>query len=116
MARFNNVDDYIAAQEPANANALAAVRAAITKALGKRAEETITYDMPTYKIRGAVVIYFAAWKKHLAVYPASPRVQDAFAADLASYEVEKSTIRMPWASLSPPLIAAIAKFRAIEAS
>ncbi len=55
---FESVDAYIAAQPEAVQAALARVRSTVRKAL-PGAEELISYRMPTYKLHGAPVIYFA---------------------------------------------------------
>jgi uncharacterized protein YdhG (YjbR/CyaY superfamily) len=114
MAALKSVDDYIAAQpEPAHA-VLECVRAAIREALPK-AEETISYNMPTYKLRGDAVIYFAAWKKHFSLYPASAKLLAFFKKDLAAATIAKSTIRFPLAEPVPvKLIARIARYRVTE--
>ena len=110
------VDEYIAAQPKEAQVALRLVRDAIRKALAD-AQETITYKMPTYKKDGKAVIYFAAWKGHYSVYPASPELLAAFKDDLAPYEIEKSTIRFPYSEPVPTaLIERIATFRATEAA
>ena len=110
------VDEYIAAQPLEAQVALRLVRDAIRKALAD-AQETITYKMPTYKKDGKAVIYFAAWKAHYSVYPASPELLAAFKDDLAPYEIEKSTIRFPYSVPVPSaLIERIAAFRATEAA
>ena len=33
------------------------------------AEETISYGVPTFKHRGKYVLYFAAYERHMSVYP-----------------------------------------------
>jgi uncharacterized protein YdhG (YjbR/CyaY superfamily) len=72
--------------------------------------------MPTYKIEGEAVIYFAGWKKHYSIYPAGPALLAAFKDDLLPYEIKKSTIRFPIAEQVPEkLIERIATFRAWEA-
>ena len=110
------VDDYIAAQPKEAQVALRLVRGAIRKSLAG-AQETINYKMPTYKQEGKAVIYFAAWKAHYSVYPASPELLAAFKDDLAPYEIEKSTIRFPYSEPVPTsLIERIATFRATEAA
>jgi uncharacterized protein YdhG (YjbR/CyaY superfamily) len=113
---FQTVDEYLAAQPEAAREALARVRGAIRKAL-PRAEETISYRIPTYKLEGAAVVYFAGWKRHYSLYPASPRLLAEFGAELAGCEVNKGTIRFPLAAPVPVrLIGRIAKFRAKEAA
>jgi uncharacterized protein YdhG (YjbR/CyaY superfamily) len=38
------------------------------------AEESMSYNMPTYKSEGKPVIYFAGWKRHYSLYPASSQI------------------------------------------
>jgi uncharacterized protein YdhG (YjbR/CyaY superfamily) len=113
---IESVDEYIAAQPEAAQLALDRVRRTIQKAVPK-AEESISYKIPTYKLRGERLLYFAGWKKHYSLYPATKRLIAALKEDLKPYEVVKSTVRF---SLTEPvpvkLIARIAKFRATEVS
>ena len=116
MARtdFKSVDQYVAAQPEAVHDLLTRVRDAIRKAL-PGAEESISYQLPTYKLNGGAVIYFSAWRHHYSIYPASAQVVAACKAELARYEVEKGTIRFPLSGPVPVrLIARIAKIRAQE--
>jgi len=112
--RFKSVDDYIGVQPEGARAVLERVRDAIRKAL-PAAEETISYNMPTYKLGGGAVIHFAAWKKHFSLYPASAKLIRFFKKDLASATIEKSTIRFPLAEPVPAdLIGRIARFRMKE--
>lgn len=118
MARsdFNSVPEYIALQPEAARRALKRVRSTIRKAL-PGAEEVISYQIPAYKLNGSVVIYFAAWTKHYALYPAGDRLVAMFKDELAPYEVTKGTIRFPLSEPVPvQLIERIAKFKAKEAA
>jgi len=111
---FKNVDDYIAAQPEAGQAVLGTVRSAIRKALPK-AEEEISYKMPAYKLKGAVVLYFAGWKRHYSLYPAGDRLVAVFKDELTPYTISKGTIRFPLGKPVPvKLIERIAKFRATE--
>jgi uncharacterized protein YdhG (YjbR/CyaY superfamily) len=113
---FQSVDDYIASFPEAVRDVLGEVRRAIREAL-PAADEVISYQMPTYKVGSAAVIYFAGWKKHYSLYPASGRLLAEFHEELASYEVNKSTIRFALSAPVPAkLIGRIAKFRAKEVS
>lgn len=114
VAKFKSVDDYIAAQPQSARAALSRVRAAIREAL-PRADETISYNMPTYKLGGSAVIFFAAWKRHFSLYPASQKLIGFFRKDLAAATIDKSTIRFSLAEPVPDgLIGRIAKFRVRE--
>jgi len=111
---FKSVDEYIASQPAAVQSVLTQVRAAIRKALPK-AEEVISYKIPTYKLHGGAVLYFAGWKQHYPLYPAGARLVAAFQAELAPYKVNKGTIRFPLSQPVPvKLIERVAKFRAKE--
>jgi uncharacterized protein YdhG (YjbR/CyaY superfamily) len=108
------VDQYIASQPGAAQRVLKRVRSTIRKAV-PGAEEAISYKIPTYKLRGRPVLYFAGWKSHYSLYPATSRVVAAFKDDLAPYEVRTGTIRFPLSESVPvKLIGRIAKFRAKE--
>jgi uncharacterized protein YdhG (YjbR/CyaY superfamily) len=111
---FRSVDEYIASQPEAARGVLARVRKTIRKAV-PGAEEVISYQIPAYKVNGRAVIYFAGWKQHYSVYPATGPLVTAFKNDIARYEVGKGTIRFPLSEPVPvKLIAAVAKFRAKE--
>ena len=111
---FKSVDEYIASQPEAVRGVLERVRSAIRRAVPE-AEEAISYQIPGYKLHGGPVLYFAGWRRHYSLYPATDRVLAAFKVDLASYEVNKRTIRFPLSEPVPvKLIERIAKLRAKE--
>lgn len=100
-------DDYFAAQP----KILEKVRAAIRKAMPE-AEETISYNIPTYKMDGRAVLYLAGWKEHISIYP----IGAGFGDEIKPYIAGKGTLKFPLAEKAPvALIARIAKFRAAEA-
>jgi len=111
---FKSVDEYIAGQHESVRGTLERVRATIRKAVPD-AQELISYGMPTYKLSGDRLLYFAVWKQHYSIYAATEQVVAAFRAELSPYEVAKGTIRFPLSEPVPvQLIATIAKFRAKE--
>ena len=113
---FKSVDEYIASQPDGVQSVLNRVRSTIRKAV-PGAEETISYKIPAYKLNGDRVLFFAGWKHHYSLYPATKRVIKAFRVELALYEVSKGTIRFPFSEPVPvKLIGRIAKFRAKEVS
>jgi uncharacterized protein YdhG (YjbR/CyaY superfamily) len=113
-ADFKSVDEYIASQPVAAQSVLKLVRNAIRKAI-PAADEVISYKIPTYKLHGGAVIYFAGWKQHYSLYPANDGILSKFNEDLAPYEVNKGTIRFPLSQPVPvKLIERIARFRATE--
>lgn len=111
-----DVGDYIGQFPRPVQTVLKRVRRIIRTAV-PRADETISYQIPTYKVNGKPVIYFAAFTKHYSVYPSNPRLVAAFGKQLAGYEMSKGTIRFPLDQPVPAkLIERIAKFRAREVS
>jgi uncharacterized protein YdhG (YjbR/CyaY superfamily) len=108
------VDDYLAVQAAEAQPVLQQVREAIRRVLPE-AEERISYQIPSYREHGATVIFFAGWKAHYSIYPASGALVEAFGDALAPYEISKGTIRFPYdAPVPADLIARIAAFRADE--
>lgn len=102
-----DVDAYIAAAPAAVQPQLRELRAAI-RAEAPKALEKMSYGIPFYEYGAkpntfaSRLIYFAAQKRHIAVYPASG------AKGLDQYLTEKSTLRFP---LDEPL--PMAKIRAL---
>src|SRR5215470_14818306 len=106
-----SVDEYIAAQPEAARRVLQQVRRAIRTAVPV-ADESISYKIPTYKLNGAPVLYFAGWKRHYSLYPVNERILEAIRDEQAPYEIEKSTIRFDLSKPVPvKLIKRIAKLR-----
>jgi len=109
---FRSVDQYIASKPKDVRAILERVRGAIRTAV-PAAEEAISYRMPVYTLDGVPVLYFAGWKHHYSLYPASDALIAAFRDELAGYQRTGSTIRFPLSEPVPvPLIKRIARFRA----
>jgi uncharacterized protein YdhG (YjbR/CyaY superfamily) len=81
-------------------------------AAAPRAEETISYGIPTVKVDGRPVVAYGAWANHLALYPMSYAVIRENADQLARFEVAKGTIRFqPDDPLPAALVRKIVKAR-----
>lgn len=105
-----NVDEYIAMFPDDVQKILKKIRALIRKTV-PNAEESISYQIPAYKFNG-VLIYFAAFKNHVSVYPA-PRGEAEFMDELSAYKGGKGTVQFPISEPIPyDLITRIVKFRA----
>ncbi len=63
------------------------------------ATEKISFKMPSYKLDNKVLIYFAAFKKHIGLY-ALPEAIVFFEEKLVDYKTSKGTIQIP---LNKPL-------------
>lgn len=114
--RFGTVDEYIASKPAAARESLNQVRSAIRKAI-PRAEETISYNIPSYKVNGRAALYFAGWNGFYSIYPASKTLLAALNEDPGGAKIVKSTIRFPLSKPAPvKLIGKIARFRMKEVS
>jgi len=107
------VDAYIKGQPKEVQLLLQKVRATILKAAPK-AEESISYGMPGYKMHGRPLVYFGAWEKHIGFYTL-PSGNVAFKKELSKYKVAKGSIRFPLEGRIPyGLIEKMVKFRIKE--
>lgn len=80
-AKYESVDEYIAAQPESVKALLERVRSVIRKAV-PGAEEVISYQIPAYKLHGSPMLYFAGWKQHYSLYPATERLVAEFKNEL----------------------------------
>jgi uncharacterized protein YdhG (YjbR/CyaY superfamily) len=105
----NSIDKYIASFSPEVQAILKTMRLTIRNA-APEAQETISYNMPTFTLNGALV-HFAAFKKHIGFYP--PVRGDAKLEKAASrYAGEKGNLRFPLDHPIPyGLIEKLVKFR-----
>ena len=108
-----NIDEYIARFPHDVQEILEKIRMTIRKA-ATDAEETISYQMPTFALKGQYLVYFAAFKKHIGFYPAPIGIAE-FTEDLSVYESGKGTLKFPFDKPIPfDLISKIVKFRVTE--
>jgi uncharacterized protein YdhG (YjbR/CyaY superfamily) len=91
--RLATVDDYIASFPDEVQVALEEVRRTI-RTVVPSAGETISYRIPSITLDGAHLVYFAAWKHHISVYPV-PAGDEAFEREIAPYRASKGTVRFP---------------------
>ena len=109
----NNIDEYIAGFPKETQKILQQVRATIKKA-APGAEETISYAIPAFTLKGQYLIYFAGYKNHVGLYPA-PRGYEEFKKELSAYKGGKGTVQFPLDKPMPlNLITKIVKFRIKE--
>ena len=109
---YNSIDEYIATFPAETQKILQALRATI-KAAAPDADEKISYQMPTFALKGNLV-HFAAHKNHIGFYP-TPSGIEAFKQELSLYEGAKGSIRFPIEEPLPlELISKIVKFRVAE--
>jgi len=112
QAGLTSIDAYIAAFPAEIQKILQELRATI-QAAAPEAEEKISYQMPTFYLKGNLV-HFAAFKNHIGFYP-TPGGIEQFKKELAAYEGAKGSVQFPLGKPLPlKLISKIVKFRAAE--
>ncbi len=110
-----NIDEYMAGFPADVQEILQKIRVTIKKAVPK-AEEAISYKMPSFNLNGQYLIYFAAYKKHIGLYPV-PTGDGEFNKEISGYQAGKGTLQFPLNKPIPyKLIGKIAKVRAKENS
>jgi len=112
IQHYESVEAYLKAQPADFRAALERLRAQI-KAAAPKAEESISYGMPAYKYKGALV-YFGAFKKHCSFFPGSSSIL-ANREDLKGFTIAKGTIQFtPEKPLPTALVKSIVKERVLE--
>jgi uncharacterized protein YdhG (YjbR/CyaY superfamily) len=103
------ISAYIALFSPEVQEILEKIRATIHRG-APAAEETISYGIPAFTLNG-ILVYFAAFKKHIGFYP--PVSGDAnLVKALSPYAGEKGNLRFPLDQPIPyGLISRIVKLR-----
>ncbi len=97
--KHTTVAGYVAAQPAPVREILDELRRRV-HATVPNATEVISYDIPTFKVDGKSLIYIAAWKKHIAVYPI-PHGDDALERDIERYRSGKGTLKFMLAEPFP---------------
>jgi uncharacterized protein YdhG (YjbR/CyaY superfamily) len=78
------------------------------------AQETITYGIPTFKVKGKNLVHFGGFKDHTSFFPGASGVE-AFKDELSEYKTSKGTVQFPLGKPLPlDLITRIVQFRIIE--
>ena len=109
---LKTIDEYIAAS-PKNVQSILRQLRKIIRETAPEAEETISYQMPAFRLNG-ILVYFAAFKNHVSFFPTSSAIQ-AFKEKLSPYELSKGTVRFPIKEPIPfDLIKEMVKFRVRE--
>lgn len=104
-----NIDEYIAGFPDEVQAILQKIRSTIRKA-APNAEETISYKMPTFNLNGHYLVYFAAYKKHVAIYPV-PAGDEKFNQEISAFQSGKGTLQFPLDQPIPyRLISKVVKF------
>jgi uncharacterized protein YdhG (YjbR/CyaY superfamily) len=111
--KFKTIDEYIKTFPADVQSILEKIRQTIKK-VAPEAVETISYQMPAFKLNGKNLVYFAAFKNHIGFYP-TPSGIESFEKELSPYTSGKGTAQFPFDKPIPyDLVEKIVKFRAKE--
>ena len=105
-----SIDEYLARVPPESCAALEKLRRTI-KSTVPEAVETISYEIPTFKLNGRMLVSFAAFSKHCSFFPGAGPVE-VHKDELKSFPTSKGTIRFtPDRPLSAGLVKKLVKTR-----
>ena len=90
MKKFISIDEYHASFDDSQRNMMQQLRTAIKKAAPK-AEEHISYNMPSFK-QGRVLCYYAAHRNHIGFYPTAGAIL-ALKKELKDYVFSKGAVQ-----------------------
>lgn len=107
------IDEYLAPLSSDKRAALEKLRKAI-KSAAPEAEECISYEIPTFRLEGRMLVSFAAWANHCAFYAGVHPLQ-AHKDELKGYDTSKGTLRFHADSPLPAaLVRKLVKTRVAE--
>ena len=91
--QIETIDEYIATFPQDVQVVLNKIRKIIQEA-APEAIETISYQIPTFKLNGKYLVYFAGYKNPISIYPI-PTGTESFRQELSPYIKGKGTIQFP---------------------
>lgn len=101
--RAETIDEYIAVCPSEVQPVLRELRETIRR-VAPEAEESISYQIPTFKLNGRALVYFASWKHHIGLYPV-PALDDDLEREVGPFRAAKDTLRFPHGQPVPyPLV------------
>jgi uncharacterized protein YdhG (YjbR/CyaY superfamily) len=98
----SEVEDYLADVSPEARATLEKLRQTI-KAVAPSAVEVISYQIPTFKLNGRMLVSYAAFKNHCSFFPGAAPIK-AHEDELKSYQTSKGTIRFATSKPLPPAL------------
>ena len=113
MKKPSTIDDYISTFPADVQDILGKIRRTIRDA-APRADEALSYRIPTFTLHGKNLVHFAAFKHHIGFYPA-PSAIEAFEKELSKYKGAKGSVQFPLDEPIPyDLVRRIVEFRMKE--
>ena len=90
---FTTVEEYTDRLPARSKKMFRAIRKTIMSAIPD-AEETISYNIPTFKCEGRTIVSVGVWKDHIGMYPV-PSGSDAFNKAIERYRMAKNSVHFP---------------------
>ncbi len=113
MKKIATVEAYIKSRPKEVQPALQAMRKAIRSAAPK-AEEKMGYGVAGFWLNGKPLVYYAAFKKHVGLYPGPSGIK-AFKKELSAYKTATGTVQFPLDKPMPVgLVKRIVRYRVGE--
>ena len=110
--KFKSVSEYLSAFPAETRERLSTLRELIREA-APDAEETISYNMPAFRLR-RILVYYAAFQNHISLFPPGTAIS-FFKDKLADYHTSRGTIQFPHDKKLPlTLIRQVVKYRVRE--
>ena len=104
-AEKQKLQTYFARLAPPQRRLLKQLRQAL-RAAAPGATDAWSYSIPALRLDGKLILWYAAWKAHVSLYPMRAGIVRRYARELAGYEKSKGTVRFP---LDRPLPVALVK-------
>lgn len=116
MAKYANVDEYLAALPADQRDVMEQLRRTIAAA-APDATEAIAYNMPAFRLHGRFLVSYEAYKRHYSLFAWSDEMLAALGEELRPHAVGRGTIRFEADEPIPlELVARIVEFRHGEVS
>ena len=105
------IDTYLAKRPADQREALQQLRAQISR-LMPDAEESISYGIPTFKLGGRAVVWYAGWKSHCTIYPLTDSFLAAHTDELTGFGRTKGSLHFtPTTPLPESIVVGLVRAR-----